>query len=224
MSAYRTAIDHTTRAIVRRSRYFRNQIVTVVVVSLVSIAWALIARSPAPLLGVALLVPVSGIFFLADSRVLDGWRAELLEGWTAHGLDLAAFSAAIRANPTLPKETTEGMLATLPLAGDIVEEQRMSTATRHAIAAKALAKYRSASDALAVKVAACAVAVGALIAAAATRRWEPLLGVMSLLSVPIAGGWMRRARLAKSEQEVTACRDQAGFSEPDYARLVAALK
>lgn len=167
MSAYRLAIDLTTRTIERRARYFRNLIVAVVVAGLVSIAWALIARSPAPLAGLALLVPLSGIFFFADNRVLDAWRAGLLDAWVARELDFSAFSAAIRANPALPKATTEGMLATLPSAGSLVEEQRMAIATRQAIAATTLGSHRSASGALALKAAASVLAAGALIVAVA---------------------------------------------------------
>lgn len=208
----------------KRARYFRNQGVAVVLVGAVSMVAAMAAQSPVPLLGILLLLVPSGMFFVADGKVLDRWRSQLLTPWARGELDMAAFRAAIRANPALPKGTIEGMLATLPDAGDLAAEQRMSTPTRQAIAAATLANYRSNSDAMALKAAASAVGGAALIAAAAMRRWEPLAALVCPLLVPVAVAWMRRGRLAESQREASACRTQPGFSDPDFARLIAGLR
>lgn len=223
MSAYRNAIDRTTRTIERRARYFRNQVITVVVVGLLSLAWALAGRSLAPLLGIALLLPVCGLFFFADHRVLDAWRAELLDDWVRRDLELAAFRQAIRANPALPKETTEGMLATLPSAEDLITEQGMSTATRRAVTVATIGRYRWRSDAMALKTLAWAIAGGGLVVAIAKSRWEPLLTLVSLVLLPVVGIWVRHRRIADSRHQEAECRCQPGFSEPDYTRLLDGL-
>jgi hypothetical protein len=220
MAAYRDEIDRTTRTIERRARHFRNQVITVAFVCLLSIGWALLAWSPAPLSGIVLLVPVCGAFFVADSRLLDTWRADLLARWVARDLDMAAFRKAIRANPALPKETTEGMLATLPSVGDLAVEHRLASPTRRGIAAAALATHRTHTDAIALKTVAAAIAGGALIVAAGGRRWQPLVLLVGLVVVPGVGAWLERRRLVESEREVSACRGQAGFSEHDYARVI----
>jgi hypothetical protein len=192
MSPYRMALDLTAHTIHRRIRYFRNLIVAVVIVGIVAIVWALLARSAAGLVEAAVLVPLCGLFFVADYRALDAWRTELLASWVAWDIDFAALSAAIRANPSLPRHTTEGMLATLPTVGDLAEEQQMATSTREAIAAEVISRYRSASDAMVLKTAASALVACALIGAVVMRGWTPLWVLLGLTFLPIAGSWLSR--------------------------------
>ncbi len=196
MSAYRAAIDQTTLTIERRARNYRNLVIGVVVVSILSISSALVIRSLAPLLGSLLIIPLCGMFFFTDSKVLEAWRFELLKEWVSRSIDIAGFSAAIRANPILPKGTTEAMLATLPSVGNLAEEQKMSSATREAVAVKLLAMHQSVSDSLALRAGATALVACALILSGTLRRWEPLLVLASLVLMPIASGLMRRRRLA----------------------------
>jgi hypothetical protein len=223
MSAYRNAIERTALTIEQRARYFRNEVITVVVVGLLSLAWVLAGRLLAPLLGIALLLPVCGLFLFADHRVLDVWRAELLDDWVRCDLHLFAFRKAIRANPALPKETTEGMLATLPAAGDLVTEQRMSVPTRRAVAIATIGRYRSRSDAIALKALAFSVAGGGLVVALEKHRWEPLLTLVSLVLLPVVGTWVRRRRIGEARRQEAEYRGQPGFSEPDYTGLLGGL-
>jgi hypothetical protein len=224
MSVYRILIDETTHVLQRRARYYRDLIVAVVLVGLVAGVWSLVARSPAPLLGLVLAVPLSGLFIFLDHKVLEGWCTRLLEVWSTRELDLSAFAAAIRANPALPKETTEGMLATLPLAGSLVEEQRMTIATRQAVAAKALERHRSISEVVILKTLVASVSAAALIVAVGTHQTRPLALLATVAVVPVMRIGMKRRRAAESECRIAACRGQPGFSKHEYERLVATLK
>jgi hypothetical protein len=194
VSAYRPAIELTVRTIEQRSRRFRNLIIGVVTVALVAIAWCLIARSPQPLIGAVILVPLCGLFFAADHYALDAWRAELLTGWIARELDMAALVAAIRANPALPRETTEGMLATLPAFGDLLEEQQLPATARQAMAAELAVRHRALSDDMALRTAATGVVAGLLVTAVASRSWTPMWGLCALVAVPITRGWLQHRR------------------------------
>jgi hypothetical protein len=221
MTAYRSAIDETRLTIERRGLYFRNQVVAVVLVGVLSTIWALLVRSTLPLAGLALLVPICGVFFFVDHRVVDHWRSRLLSGWVVRDLDITALCQVLRSHPALPKATMEGMLATLPSAQDLTTEQRISTPTRRAIAACALANSRSQSDTLALKTGSAALTGGALIGAVVLGRLEPLGILAGLLAVPVLGVRSRRRRSEESKRELVACRRDPEFSEADYVRLAA---
>jgi hypothetical protein len=219
VSAYRTAIGQTVRAIERRAVHLRNQIVVVVVISALVVIAAIVARSAAVLWAWLLLVAICGLFFHADSRLLNRWRFAVLTHWTARALDFAAFRESIRAIPGLPKGTTEGMLVTLPSCGALVAEQKILAPTRQAIAAASLAVHRGRADRLLLNVVASAVVVGVLLATLWMRTWVPLVGLSTLALVPAVRAWTGRRRQARLETEVAACRAEQGFSEADYERI-----
>lgn len=223
MSAYRTAIDLTTAVIDRRAKYFRNQVVIVVAIAAV-VAVAAFAWSAAALWAWLLLVPACGLFFYADSRVLNAWRSSVLEPWIARDLDLVAWCQAIRANPVLPKETTGAMLATLPMASDLVAEQKILTPTRQAIAAATRAVHGAKADTLLLNTVGSAIVVGAVLAALWVRAWSPLVGLATLLVLPLLRAWASRRRRARCEADVAALRVQQGFSASDYAGMRAGLR
>src|SRR5262249_14724507 len=120
--------------------------------------------------------------------------SELLARWVKRDIDFVAFRNAIRANPVLPKHTVEGMLATLPDAGDLVAEQGILELSRKAIAAATQARHRARSNEIALKAAGRGVAAVAIIAAAAMRTWGPLVGLAPLLLFPLLSIWMKRRR------------------------------
>jgi hypothetical protein len=224
MTAYRTAIDRTSEAIERRARYFRNQVVIVVLISAFVAIVALVTRLAAALWAWLLLVPACGLFLYADDRALNAWRSDLLAPWITGDIDFAAFRGAIRANPALPKGTTEGMLITLPPAEDLVAEQKLLTPTRQAIAAASLAIHRHRADVLLLNALASGIITCVLLAALWTRSWVPLLTLTIVVLLAFARAWTGRRRQARCEAEVAMCRAKAGFSESDYARTIARLR
>lgn len=221
VSPYRTAIDRTARVIERRAAFYRNLVVAVVLIGVASLIVALVARSLAGLAGVLFLVPACGLFFHLDARLLNGWRSDVLARWAGGELDLAALRPALHAHPGLPRDTLDAMLATLPSVADLPEEQRIPSPSRQAAAAAYRAMHRERSDLLLLDAILSGIAAAALVAALWMRMWTPLLSLIVLvLRLPL-GAWMRRQRLTARAADVAACRRQPGFSEPDYARLVA---
>ncbi len=223
MSAYRTATDQTTAVIDRRARYFRNQVVIVVAIAVLAVGAALV-WSAAALWAWLLLVPSCGLYFYADSRALNGWRSSVLGPWTARDLDLVAWGQAIRANPVLPKETTGAMLATLPIASDLVTEQKILTPTRRAIAAECIGRHSEKGAVLLLNALASGLVVAILLSAVWMRAWAPMLGLLALAALPLFRMWIGRRWRWRCEKEVAACRTEVGFSEEDYARLRAEFR
>jgi hypothetical protein len=223
-SVYREALDATLAVLERRARNLRNLVVLVSVIGVASFVGALVTRPAAGLAGLLVLVPACGFFFFADATLLSGWRSALIASWVKREVDFAAFRDALRATPSLPTETSESMLATLPSAGDLVAEQRLSAPTRQGVAAASRMVHATRTDALLLNVAAAALGTTAVVAAIWTGTWKPLAGLMTLLLCPLVAAVWRRQRLAAREAEVAACRAQSDFQEPEYARIVAALR
>jgi hypothetical protein len=221
--AYRVAIEQTTQVIVRRAKFFRSLVAVVVVIALASLVWALAARSPSGLLGFLLIVPACGFFFYADARLLNRWRSEIAFTWVTRDLDVAALCEAIRANHALPTGTIESMLATLPRTGNLVAEQRLLAPTRKAIAAAYNIVGQGRADSLLLNATASLATTISLVAAASMGTWTPLLGLTIIILWPAAGALMRRRRRAVRDAHVEACRRTQGFSEAEYAELVAGL-
>lgn len=221
MSAYDIVLVRTRSTLERRATFYRNLVVTVVLIGVASLVVALVARSLAGLAGVLFLVPACGLFFHLDARLLNGWRSDVLERWAGGELDLEALRPALHAHPGLPRDTLDAMLATLPSVADLPEEQRIPTPSRQAAAAAYRAMHQERSDLLLLDAILSGIAAAALVAALWMRTWTPLLGLIVLVPRPALGAWMRRRRLAAREVDVAACRRQPGFSEPDYARLLA---
>jgi hypothetical protein len=215
---YKFAIAATETAVNRRASVFRNQALAVVALTAVSFVHALVAGEWRPLATLLLLVPLCGSFFIADGRILDRWRHQLLLGWTAKEIDFEAFREAMRALPRLPRRTLDGMLQTLPAAGDLVYEQTIQSATRQAIAATYVASHALESDALLLKVLASTVIAAVTLGAVWARNWQPLIGAVALVMLPAAGAWLRRHRRTTCEAKVAACRLLPDFNETGYDR------
>ena len=223
MLAYKTAMDLTTQTINRRAKYFRNLIVTVVLVSLGSICWAVLARAIAPLSGLLLLFPICGSYFFIDGSLLNNWRSQLLAIWTKGEIDFLAFRSAAGAIPNLPRDTLQGMLATLPEAGDLVTEQGVSATTREATAAIVTTIHACRSDAVALKAIAYALTGSLFIVALALRAWQPLLGLVAIISIPFLRQALRRWRLTYTMVRTSLAQQQPDFNIHQCVELMTRL-
>lgn len=223
MSAYRAALDHTTRTIDIRATYFRNLVVAVVSLGLGAIFWALITWTLSPLVGVFLLLPICGVFFFLDNRLLNDWRSQLFEGWARGELDFRSFRAAVEAIPTLPKDTLQSMLATLPSAGDLSTEQGISPTTREAIAAVVTAIHACRSDAIALKAAGYTIIGGSLAVAVTLGIWQPLWGMAVIMSFPPLQRRVRLWRLKCAWRRASAVRRQPDFDRKKCMELAGCL-
>jgi hypothetical protein len=223
VSAYRLAIVQTITTIDTRARYFRNLVVAIVVLTLGSMVWAVVTWTFSPLAGLLLLLPAGGLFFFLDAKLLNDWRSRLLDAWVMKDIEFRAFCDAVSAIPTLPKETLQSMLATLPSAADLSTEQRISSGTREVTAARATANYVCQSDAMALKATGFALATGSLLIVVILWMWQPILGITVLAAFPMLRKWLRRRRLKALGERIAALRAKPDFINGTYRELVARL-
>lgn len=220
LSSYRIAIDHTTQTIGRRTKYYRNLIIVVTVVGLGSIIWAGITWSWPPLAGILLFVPLCGFYFFIDEKLLIRWQQELFSHWEKGELDFRALYEAIISVKTLPKNTIESMLETLPADKELVEEQGVSPSTRQAIASVVTAIHSCRSDSIALKTAGYSIAGGALIAAVLFWIWEPVLGLFLVFLIFFLQRWIRAQRLKSAKEIVINTRQESDFNLEKFLEIV----
>jgi hypothetical protein len=223
MSAYRIAIDRTKRTINARAECFRNMIIVVVAITLVSAGWAAVTRTLVSLTGPLLLFPVCGFFLFWDNELLSKWRSQLFAAWLVGDIDFRAFYDAVTAIPALPKETLRSMLATLPSPRDLVVEQKISSSTRRAVVAAVATTYACRSDKVALRAAGATILFGSAFAAAVARRWEPLLSCVVLVLLPLLGGLLKRRRTEGMKRKIAADQDRSDFNNESYMQLIASL-
>ena len=108
------AIRCTVQAIETRSRFYRNLIVAVSIVGLGSVGLAVVFRNLVMLAGLIVLVPLVGGFFFLDSRLVQRWRAEILDMSRSSEINLSAFRKTILQLRYLPAGSLQGMLPMLP--------------------------------------------------------------------------------------------------------------
>jgi hypothetical protein len=223
MSAYRLAVLHTITTIDTRARYFRNFVVSVVVLTVGSLGGGAVTWTFSPLAGLLLLLPAGGLFFFLDAKLLNDWRSRLLDAWVKKDIEFRVFCEAVSAIPTLPKETLQSMLATLPSAGDLSVEQQISSTIREMTAAATTMMHACEFDAMALKATGFAIATGSLITAGILGMWQPTLGITMLALFPFMRKWLRRRRLRALGERIAALRAKPDFSNATYGELVATL-
>ena len=108
------AIDITVRTIEGRARLYRNLVVAVSAVSVLSILLAVLFRQWLALAGLVLLVPLTGGFLFFDSRLVRRWRAGIVEMARLRSLDRATFLNTISGFRHLPPNALKAMLSTIP--------------------------------------------------------------------------------------------------------------
>lgn len=216
MTAYKVAIDQTMRTIDRRAKYYRNLIVAVVLISLISVSLTMCVWALLPLAGFFFLLPVCGLYFVLDSRFLNHWRSQLLKSWAKREIDFRAFSDAVSAIPKLPKGTVQGMLATLPSLGDLITEQGISPSTREAITALLTTIYTCRSDAIMFKAAIYTILGGSLTASIALWMWKPLLGILILILILFLQKWVKTCRLKDMREKTISAQKLPDFNLEKY--------
>jgi hypothetical protein len=221
--SYRVAIDQTTQTIDRRAKHFRNLIVAVTIIGLGSIFWAGIAWSWLPLAGIFLLVPICGLYLFLDSKLLNHWRINLLARWEKGAIDFRALYDAVIAISTLPKNTVESMLETLPIVGDLVAEQSISSSTRKAIAAVVTTIHACRSDHIAFKATGYTITGGVLIVAAALWMWQPLLGLFTVSLVLLLRKWLKTRRLKGIRERIITAQQEPDFHLEKFLEIVSKI-
>jgi hypothetical protein len=223
VSAYRSSIDRTITAIETRAEYFRNLIVVVVTLALITTIWAALARNLRPFAGLVLIVPACGFFFVFDAKELWAWRSVLLDAWVRKEIDFGALKEAVNANRKLPPATLSGMLSTLPHAQDLVTEQKVPSSTREAIAAATRTIYAFQSDKVLLKALATAIVSGSVVIAAASGKWQLLLGITILLLLPVAANRLKRKRIDAVRSIISAASEKGDSTSDQYRQLIRSL-
>jgi hypothetical protein len=111
------AIELTIRTFEARSRLYRNLVVAVSLVSVTSIAAALILWHWLPLLGFVSLVPLVRLYLHWDARTVLRWRTTILEMLHARELDRDLLRTTLMKFKHLPQRSLGAMLMTLDVAG-----------------------------------------------------------------------------------------------------------
>ena len=117
------AIDITVRTIEGRARLYRNLVVAVSAVSVLSILLAVLFRQWLALAGLVLLVPLTGGFLFFDSRLVRRWRAGIVEMTRLRSLDRATFLKTISGFRHLPQNALKAMLSTIPPSGEEIRQE-----------------------------------------------------------------------------------------------------
>jgi hypothetical protein len=112
------AIDLTVRAIEGRARLYRNLVVAVSAVLVLSILLSVLFHRWLPISGFVLLAPLTGGFLYFDSRLVRRWRARIVEMTSLRSLERATFQKTISGFRQLPPNTLKSMLSTLPASGE----------------------------------------------------------------------------------------------------------
>jgi hypothetical protein len=216
--AYQAAIETTERAIQRRAILYRNQVGVFGLVACAILAGAAL-YSWRVLADLAFLMPISGAFLVLDARIVSAWRLALLPLWIREEIDFTAFRQAITAHPKLPSSTLSGMLALLPMAQNLVQEQAIHSTTRHAVATVVTANGQVHVDHVVWRVIASAIVAAAVVAVVAMHQWQPLWALLLLALLPVLRRW-RRARIVRAADGVVEnARQTAGFDEQAFVVL-----
>ena len=220
MSVYRLAIDLTTTCIARRASTFRNQIVSIVVVTLVVVITAIVFYLPRLLIGLLTLAPLCGLFLCQDAKLLVIWRSTMLKMWGRPDIDLLPFSHAMRAVPHLPETTLTSMLSLLGKAQVGKIEAQASIQTRQAVAAVLLLADTLGLRQLAAKVCAAAMVTASVCWAVAAQAWQPLGLVPIVLLLPLVLRWLKASLQRQSRAAVLAARQHPDFDADTFRLLI----
>jgi hypothetical protein len=181
-SVFREALLTTLSTLEQRARAYRNVVVLVSLVSIGSIIIAGVLRRWDGLLGLLLLAPLSGALLFLDTRRVRRWQAVILEMWQARSLGMTHFRETITSFRHLPRDSLDGMLATLPQKTADFDPDRASVAERATVAAGLEVVTRRHERSMLLATGAILAAVSLLGAAMALRS----VAVLGLVAVPAA--------------------------------------
>lgn len=220
MPVYRPVINLTIAAIAKRVQNFRNQIVAVVVVSLVLVIAAAAFYSLGPLVGLIALVPLCGLFLSLDAKLLADWRAFVLTTWAQRDIDMFAFNHAMQAAPHLPEVTLSGMLGLLGTAQVGKIEAQAAVQTRQPVAAVVQLADTLGLQQLGVKVCAAAIVAASVCWATAAQAWQPLGLVTAVLLLPLVLHGLKASLQRQSRAAVLAAQQHPDFNADTFRLLI----
>jgi hypothetical protein len=163
------AINLTLKTIEGRARLYRKIVVCVSVTFVAALILAAGLRSWQPLVGLILLVPVSGAFLAIDSRKVRSWQTSMLQMWRVRGLDLGEFERLIAKLGHVPVHTVRGMLMVLPMQNAKSMNRQCSDAQKESISNSLQLAVRANEHKTLLTSAALTIFVSCLVAVAVWR-------------------------------------------------------
>ena len=121
------AIDTTLRAIQERAGLYRNLVVAVSLVSVLSVCSAVFLRQWLALAGLIILVPLTGAYLLLDTRLLRLWRARIVEMVRSRGLDVTTFTKIISGFRQVPPNSLRVMISLLLASPELAHQRESGT-------------------------------------------------------------------------------------------------
>ena len=107
------AVEYTVRTIEDRARLYRNLVISVSMVSILSVLLAITLRQWIALAGLLLLSPMTGSFLILDIRRTRQWRLHILKKYRKRELHIPTFRKTISAFAYLPASSLQAMLSTI---------------------------------------------------------------------------------------------------------------
>jgi hypothetical protein len=194
---YRAAIALTAETVHRRSRAYRALIIAVVILVAVAIVGALVTRSLRWTVAMLALFPMSAFFFMVDGLLVELWRRRVLQLWVDEAVDLPSFRTAMSAASALPTRTVRAMLDTLPVV-EIQTRTEAATASKRLLASMVRAQNAFETYDSIATAGMLALSMTAVIGAAATGSWSPMLIIVAAPLLLIASRALARRALRMS--------------------------
>lgn len=116
------------------------------------------------------------------------------------------------------------MLATLPSAGDILTERKVSSSTRKAVAIVVMTIHACRCDIVAFETITFAIIAVSAILAVTLWMWQPFIAIFPLAAIPLLQYWSRHWRLKDARKRTLVTQRLPEFNVEKYKELVANLR
>jgi hypothetical protein len=202
-SGLKTAMQLTTGTIDRRAALFRNLVIGVVAMTVIPALWAVIQLSWMPLIGFLGIVPLCVAFLCLDIKKIDQWQVKILAAWRQGELDLDLFGQTMTTLRTLPADTLNGMLATLPTQavsefGKTISDDIKSIVSWSMKTINQCQFYRTAAIGMAVSL-----GLAALVTALILWNWYPFVVFIGSIFCIAISKWLQCFRLSRLEKTIS---------------------
>jgi len=105
------AIESTKKTIEKRAFYFRNLVISVILLFLSSIVCAVIFKAFYPLALILLIIPLCAFFIYWDNLIVCNWSKEIKMLVIQNRLDLDTFEQTVISIKSIPQGTILGMMS-----------------------------------------------------------------------------------------------------------------
>ncbi len=219
LPTYRSLIDLTSETLIERTKCYRYLVITFAIITLVSVCAIIVTMSWRPSTLLLFLFPAYSFFLVCDNRKLNKWRTQIIEAWKSKAIDLNALRQAITANKAVPQQILQGMLETLPDAGDLVKEQTVSVSIRKALANAYIACDDNLRSKLICRAILHTIIAATIISAVFVKTWIPLSALAIAPMLLIMCNWLGRKRISKAIDKVTIYRESKDFNHAEYIEI-----